>query len=192
MEEETEGCSWKFFYFLFLSDKYIAVSHNNKTTTKQPSVKADYDRNIKKVVQQRNLSVTLQVLWPVTVFLRVNVFCICLKVFWVCCRYFFLTYASQGEVFKRTRLDCALSIPMKSDITMINTQQLLPSSTSPKAFNVSWPWCVKWFMISLSCHYLFIYFVRPRHEASWKLCAFKLDNWSQIYFDFIAAHFHLL
>lgn len=52
---------------------------------------------------------------------------------------FFLTYASQGEVFKRTRLDCALSIPMKSDITMINTQQLLPSSTSPKAFNVSWP-----------------------------------------------------
>lgn len=52
---------------------------------------------------------------------------------------FVLTYASQGEVFKRTRLDCALSIPLKCDITMINTQQLLPSSTSPKAFNVPWP-----------------------------------------------------
>ena len=54
-EEEEEASAEKFVSFLFLSDKRLAFSDNNKTTTECRGMEVEYGRYIKKLVRQRNL-----------------------------------------------------------------------------------------------------------------------------------------
>ena len=74
-EEEEEEAAEKFVSFLFLSDKRLAFSDNNKTTTEYRGMEVEYSRYIKKLVRQRNLG--RDVVCSVTCYCVLQCVCVC-------------------------------------------------------------------------------------------------------------------